>query len=110
MSFAHHTLGLAKPRQIATDDRVSGAFNRATTEAAARWIVRLCQEKDEWWPFRLAEIQTFYAQHGGIGKLDLTNLVDAGWLTEEQGEYCISAAFVKVCFKYFPLSQVAQAV
>jgi len=49
-----------KPEDIDATRHFFEVFDHTETEISARWVVRLCQEKEHWGPFTEAELTAFY--------------------------------------------------
>jgi hypothetical protein len=91
-----------KPSHINTDQHFWGAFDRYETEVGAAWVVLLLQQENEWRPFTDAEMQRYYNETWPEKKLDLSDLVEGGWLREENGVYTVTNEFVARCYGASP--------
>lgn len=98
------------PHDIATPKggHFWGAFDNCETEISARWIVRFCQERGDWSPFTLADIEEFY-NRGGYQNFRFNWLLDEhrGWLViRDEGTertYQVTNDFIYRCYKAAPV-------
>ncbi len=97
-----------KPVDIDVEKHFFNAFGNYEREISARWIVRMCQEKEGWVPFTGDDINTFYHASGRrpLSEDFLFNGLDNGeYLVLEGDEYCITHEFITACFKSSPRYQ-----
>lgn len=76
----------------------SDTFDQAEREVSARWIVRFCQQRDNWEPFAKADIEAFYNE-GGYKDFWFNGLVVPEYgISEHDGTYHIESEFIRrVC-------------
>ena len=85
---------LIKPSDIDTSKHPYGAFGKSETEASARWIVRLCQIKNQWGNFKLDDIEELYSSSSNYSGYSFNTLVEDGFIQEDQGMYSITIGFI----------------
>lgn len=83
-----------RPSDITTEGHLWDAFGNHETEISARYIVRLCQQRDNWTPFTINDIEEVYNDAGNYG-YTFNRLISDGWIVEENGYYYITVGFVE---------------
>lgn len=96
-----------KPCNIDGDSAFTGVFGKREQENLAVWIVRLCQSRKSWLPFKLKDLANFYALHNHIAVEDFEEavLVMSGkrWLIVDDGVITLAMAFVTLCYLHAPV-------
>lgn len=90
-----------RPEHIDTRRHFFEAFDNMETESSANWIVMLCQEKGNWDPFTMAEIEAFYNKADQID-FWFNRLTTEKWIVEKDGQYFITVQFVARCYAAAP--------
>jgi hypothetical protein len=96
-----------RPKDIDGDSAFIGAFDKREQEVLALWIVRLCQARRSWRPFKITELADYYAIHYGAKAEDfernLGSLTKHDWLLLKNGVVTITTAFVALCYLHAPI-------
>lgn len=89
------------PSDINIDRHFFGAFGNVETEASAKWIVRLCQNKGGWYPFTLKEVEDLYQS---LGHKDywFNELLSGKYIIEKKSIYYITSEFISRCYNSSP--------
>lgn len=109
-----------KPSDIDSSRRFSKAFDgHMPTEALARYIVLMCQEKDQWTSFTDEDLKSFCSRFGydhfsfyRLVEPDLNDGIknvhyetSSGWIVKgEDGRYRVTDEFIYKCYDSSPAS------
>jgi hypothetical protein len=110
-----------KPEDIDTSKPFMEAFDHTETESSARWVVRFCQEKESWGPFREEELQTFYNRTYPESRFHFNRLIEpgmtyesrgsllrgGGWLVRDGTNLRVTHDFITRCFRASPAKRTA---
>lgn len=93
-----------KPSMIDTTKFFWSAFGKQETEVSANWIVRFCQQKNEWVEFTYKDINNFYQtkRNDKHNSFTFNTLISGGFIKEEGDIYKITHKFITNCFKSSP--------
>jgi len=89
------------PKDINTKKHFFGAFGNTETEVSASYIVWLCQEKGDWSPFTLMQVEEIYNRAGYTG-YTFNQLLTKQWIIEKNGMFYITSDFVMRCYTSSP--------
>lgn len=84
-----------RPSHISTEGHLFDAFDHYESEISARYIVRLCQQRNSWSPFTLDEIEAVYQSAGHADGFWFNRLISDGWIVERDGKYFITEGFIR---------------
>jgi len=96
-----------RPKDIDGDSAFIGAFGQREQETLALWIVRLCQARKSWRPFKITDLANYYAIHYGIKAEDfaysLSFLTKQDWVVVTEGTVTLTTSFVAQCYLHAPV-------
>jgi len=96
-----------RPKDIDGDSAFIGAFGQREQETLALWIVRLCQARKSWRPFKITDLVNYYAMHYGIEAKDfeysLSFLTKQDWVVVEGEVVTLTIPFVAQCYLHAPI-------
>lgn len=97
-----------RPSDINTNRHLWGAFGNMEREISALWVVRYCQQFDEWQPFTHREVEDFHNQERGKAghapqSFRFNGLDSSQWLVlDKEGRYHITRLFAALCYQSSP--------
>lgn len=83
-----------KPKHINTKEHFYDAFGNRETEVSAHYVVLLCQQKGEWLPFTIKEIEELYKSKSHYDGFEFNRLISDGWIVKRDGKYYVTQGFV----------------
>jgi|SRR6478736_9033372 len=105
-----------RPKDIDGDSAFIGAFRQKEQEQAAIWIVRFCQARHSWKPFKVCDLASYSMLNGGVEVSDIEKVLaflslfegiieqlsDCGVLIVEE-TVTLTTAFVARCYLHAPV-------
>jgi hypothetical protein len=94
-----------RPGDINAKKHFFDAFGNRESEISAGWIVEFCQgrpgDKGSWTPFKLAELEAFYARRHNDG-FTFNRLVSDGYVVRNGTMCVLTREFVEKCHQAQP--------